>query len=266
MSRSLLRVLVGVVVACVFSVLSAREAAAASPAPAWCGEGTEALPSDVCYIDGRGAAGRRTLVIWLHGVIAKDSNWSQNHEKMLGRMAKATGIEMLFPKGVTGESLVGWPGTAESQAKNEEALIAQWMTAKALLEKRENRTFDETFIFGFSSGAYFASSLAMRGRVDVDGYAVLAGGQPMAAAATPTTHFAPVYVGVCANDKTTATHSRAFAGSLAAASIPRMVSEQPVGHDVSAMHFIGALAYLRSKQIARIWHPSASATVSLSTR
>lgn len=245
MSRSLLRVLVGVV-ACVFAIaLSAREAAAA-PAPAWCGEGTEALPSDVCYIDGRGAAGRRTLVIWLHGVIAKDSNWSQNHEKMLSRMAKQTGIEMLFPKGVTGDSLVAWPGTAKSQAENEEALIAQWMTAKALLEKRDGKAFDETFIFGFSSGAYFASSLAMRGRVDVDGYAVMAGGQPMAAG-TPVAHFAPVYVGVCANDKTTATHSRAFAGSLAAAAIPRMVSEQPVGHDVSGAHFVGALAYLRSK-------------------
>lgn len=219
----------------------------ATTPPAWCGDGFEALPSDVCYIDGRGASGRRTLVIWLHGVIAKDSNWSHNHEKMLSRVAKETGIEMLFPKGVLGESLYAWPGTAEAQAKNEEALIDQWMKAKAVLEKRENKTFDETFIFGFSSGAYFASSLAMRGRVDVDGYAVLAGGQPMAAPPAPTAHFAPVFVGVCANDTTTASHSRAFAGSLAAAGIPRRVIEQNVGHDVSGAHFVGALAFLRSR-------------------
>jgi predicted esterase len=245
MSRSLLRVLVGVVVACVFVVLSAREAKAA---PSWCGEGFEALPSDVCYIDGRGTAGRRTLVIWLHGVIAKDSDWSHNHEKMLSRMAKATGIEMLFPKGVVGKQLVAWPGTAEAQANEEAALIEQWMAAKAALEKRDNKKFDETFIFGFSSGAYFASSLAMRGRVGgVDGYAVFAGGQPGAKTADANANIAPVYVGVCANDKTTATHSRAFAASLAAAGIPRMVSEQAVGHDVSAAHFVGALAYLRSK-------------------
>jgi predicted esterase len=245
MSRSLLRVLVGVVVACVFVVLSAREAKAA---PSWCGEGFEALPSDVCYIDGRGTAGRRTLVIWLHGVIAKDSDWSHNHEKMLSRMAKATGIEMLFPKGVVGKQLVAWPGTAEAQANDEAALIEQWMTAKAELEKRDGKAFDETFIFGFSSGAYFASSLAMRGRVGgVDGYAVFAGGQPGAKTADANAHMAAVYVGVCANDKTTATHSRAFAASLAAAGIPRMVSEQAVGHDVSPAHFLGALAYLRSK-------------------
>ncbi|MBX3226513.1 MAG: hypothetical protein KIT84_32370 [Labilithrix sp.] len=240
-------------VACVLVAVAPRTAKAeavrakAPAAHAWCGEGTEALPSDVCYIDGRGTSGRRTLVIWLHGVIAKDTNWSHNHEKMLARVAKATGIEMLFPKGVLGDKLYAWPGTAEAQAKNEAALIEQWMTAKALLEKRDDKKFDETFIFGFSSGAYFASSLAMRGRADVDGYAVFAGGQPMAKAATPAARFAPVYVGVCANDSTTVTHSRAFASSLAAAGIPRMVSEQKVGHDLSPTHFLGALAFLRSK-------------------
>lgn len=251
---SILRVLVGLVVACVLVGVSPREARAEAKgaktkaATSWCADGFEAMPSDVCYIDGRGKTGRRTLVIWLHGVIGKDTNWSHNHEKMLARVAKATGIEVLFPKGVLGDTMYAWPGTAESQAKNEAGLIAQWMTAKAMLEKREDKSFDETFIFGFSSGAYFASSLAMRGRVDVDGYATFAGGQAQAAASAPATHFAPVYVGVCTADATTVSHSRAFAGSLAAAGIPRMVSEQNVGHDLSPTHFLGALAYLRSKK------------------
>src|SRR6201999_802608 len=103
------------------------------------------------------------------------------------------------------------------QAEHEEALIEQWMTSKTILEQRENKRFDNVFIFGFSSGAYFASSLAMRGRVDVNGYAVLCGGQPMQPAQTPAAHFAPVFVGVCAEDETTAAHSRTYAGSLAAA-------------------------------------------------
>ena len=243
-TRSVLRVLVGVLAACIL-FFAAREAEAA---PAWCGEGFEALPSDVCYIDGRGKAERKTLVIWLHGVIANDSNWSHNHEKMLSRVAKATNIEMLFPKGIRGEQVYAWPGTKDAQEKHEAALIEQWMTAKTVLEKRDNKSFDEVFVFGFSSGAYFTSSLAMRGRVNVDGYAVFAGGQSQAATATPIAHFAPVFVGVCANDSTTATHSRAFAGSLAAAGIPRMISEQSVGHDLSPAHFIQALAFLRAKK------------------
>jgi hypothetical protein len=67
---------------------------------------------------------------------------------------------------------------------------------------------------------------------------------------TPVVRFAPVYVGVCANDSTSEAHSRAFAASLSAARIPRMVSAQQVGHDLSEAHFAGALAFLRNKRKA----------------
>jgi predicted esterase len=225
-----------------------------APSP-WCGEGVETVHGDTCYLDGRGGTeagvARRTLVIWLHGVIGKNTNWSHDHEKMLLRMAKAAGIEVLFPKGVLAGSVYAWPGTLESQTENEEALIEQWMIAKDILAKREKKPFDETFIFGFSSGAYFASSLALRGRVDVDGYAVFAGGQAMPAAAAPTTRFAPVFVGICEDDPTgTAAHGRAFASSLAAAGIPFRVSEEAVGHDLSPTQFTSALAFLRQRAAA----------------
>ena len=153
---------------------------------------------------------------------------------------------MIFPKGILADSVWAWPGTTESQERNEEALIEQWMIAKDKLEKREHDPYDETFIFGFSSGAYFASSLAMRGRVDVDGYAVFAGGQAMPAAPEPYTHFAPVFVGICDDDPTgTANHARAFTSSLAAAGIPFRASEENIGHDLSPTQFTSALAFLR---------------------
>jgi predicted esterase len=224
---------------------------------AWCGAESETLPGDVCYVDGRTKGARRTLVIWLHGVIPTNTTWSWNHQHMLRRVAKQHGIELLFPRGVAGKGLYGWPGTPKAQEESEQALIDQWMGAKERLEQRENRPFDEVYIFGFSSGAYFASSLAMRGRVNVDGYAVFAGGQPMAAPSEHPAHSAPVFVGVCANDRTTAAHSRAFAGSLAAAGISRMVSEQKIGHDLSEVHFAQALAYLRGKAASVAATPSA---------
>jgi predicted esterase len=99
---------------------------------------------------------------------------------------------------------------------------------------------------GFSSGAYFASSLAMRGRLDdVDGYAVFAGGQSLGGKPAVNHHFVPVFVGVCADDPSTAGHSRAFAGALAANGISRSVLEQHVGHGLSHVHFNSALTYLR---------------------
>jgi predicted esterase len=231
-------------------VLGAPALAEAKEAPAWCGPGFDALPGDVCHIDGRKSkdSARRTLVIWLHGVIALNTDWSQQHQKMLARVAKYNEVEVIFPKGLPSDGNVyAWPGTRDSQEKNEQALIDQWMAAKKVLEDREHKTFDEVYVFGFSSGAYFASSLAMRGRLAVDGYATFCGGQPMPASASPVEKFSPTFVGVCADDKTTASHSRAFAGSLAAAGIPRMVSEQHVGHGVSEVHFAQAISFLHGK-------------------
>jgi predicted esterase len=241
-------VLIATVVAFVLLALpTAAHAEEKAPNKAWCGAEAETLAGDVCYVDGRVKGVRRTLVIWLHGVIPTNTTWSWNHQHMLRRVAKQHGIELLFPRGVAVKELYAWPGTPKAQEEGEQALIDQWMGAKDVLEKRENRSFDEVFIFGFSSGAYFASSLAMRGRVNVDGYGVFAGGQPMTAPSGQAVHSAPVFVGVCANDRTTASHSRGFAGSLAAAGIPRMVSEQKVGHDLSEIHFAQALSYLHGK-------------------
>src|SRR6187401_3637863 len=99
-----LRLLIAALIACsLLSMPTSAKADAAIPATttaarSWCGPGFETLPGDVCYIDGRTKAPRRTLVIWLHGVIAKNTNWSWNHERMLQRVAKASGIEMLFPR------------------------------------------------------------------------------------------------------------------------------------------------------------------------
>lgn len=229
-----------------------QPAKASGPSP-WCAPEVETLPGNVCYLDGNSKnASRRTLVIFLHGAIAKNTNWSQNHERMMLRVAKATNIEILFPQSPLTEAGYVWPGSLEKQQAVEQELIDGWMAAKKLVEKRDGRPFDDVFVMGFSSGAYFASSLAMRGRLDVDGYAMFAGGQPMPARATPIERFAPVFVGVCANDQTTAAHSRAFFGSLRAAGIPSAVNEQPAGHGVDAVHFNSALAFLRHKNKTRL--------------
>jgi predicted esterase len=234
----------------------ASAAAKSAKQEAWCAPEIESLPGDVCYLDGtKGTAksSRRTLVIFLHGAIAKNTTWSWNHERMILRVAKYHGVEVLFPKSPLTDGGYVWPGKLDEQKQTEQALIDNWMAAKAALEKRDGRSFDEVFVMGFSSGAYFTSSLAMRGRVDADGYAVFAGGQSQAPVANPVERFSAVFVGVCAQDSTgTAVHSRAFAGSLASASIPRMVSEQPVGHGLSEVHFAQALTYLRSMNKPRV--------------
>ena len=222
----------------------------------WCAPEIESLPGDVCYLDGtkgKAKTSRKTLVIFLHGAIAKNTTWSWNHERMMTRLANYHGVEIVFPKSPLADVGYVWPGKLEEQKAQEQALIDNWMSAKALLEKRDGKSFDEVFVMGFSSGAYFTSSLAARGRVDADGYAVFAGGQSQAPVASPVARFAPVFVGACTKDSTgTAAHSLAFAGSLTAANIPRMYSEQPVGHGLSEVHFAQALSYLRNMQKPKV--------------
>lgn len=211
---------------------------------AWCNDEVETLPNGLCYINGGQKDGRRTLVVFLHGAIAKDVDWQWLQERALTRQAKQSHFEAVFAKAPLGAGGYVWPGTASAQEASEQELIDGWNTARTFLEKRNERPYDDVFLMGFSSGAYFVSSLALRGRVKFDGYATFAGGAGGQAA--PDVPFkAPVYVGVCADDRQTANHSRAFGGALAARAWPSRVDEQNVGHMFSDIHVAHAITYLR---------------------
>lgn len=222
------------------------------PVP-WCSEETETLPNGLCYIDGRpkdaSLEDRRTLVIFLHGAIAKDVDWQWLQERALTRQAKQSKFEAIFARAPLGPGGYVWPGTKAAQEASEQELIDGWMEARAYLEKRNGRPYDEVFLMGFSSGAYFISSLALRGRVDVDGYAVFAGGAG-GIARPDVTNKVPVFVGVCAEDSQTAKHSRGFGAALAARGWPHRVDEQRVGHMFADVHVAHAVSWLR-KQVRK---------------
>jgi predicted esterase len=219
----------------------------------WCNDGeTETLPNGLCYINGGQKEGRRTLVVFLHGAIAKDVDWQWLQARALTRQAKQSKFDAVFARAPLGPGGYVWPGSAGAQQSSESELIEGWTEARAFLERRSDRRYDEVFLMGFSSGAYFVSSLALRSRVKFDGYAVFAGGAGWGApssssdASSSDAIRAPVYVGVCADDRQTANHSRAFGGVLAAKGWPHRVDEQRVGHMFSDVHVAHALTYLRS--------------------
>lgn len=221
-----------------------RAPKAAGPLP-WCAEELETLPNGLCHVDGGQRDDRRTLVVFLHGAIAKDVDWQWLQQRALTRQAKQSKFEAVFARAPLGPSGFVWPGTAAAQATSEQELIDGWREARAFLEKRSGKPYDEVFLMGFSSGAYFVSSLALRGRAAFDGYATFAGGSAGWRAAGDVGTKAPVYVGVCAADRQTAGHSRAFGAALAARGWPHRVDEQRVGHMFSDVHVAHALTYLR---------------------
>lgn len=221
----------------------------AAPAPAsWCAPEVESLGNGVCHIDGR-KEGRRTLVIFLHGLIARNTTWQWTQHRAMARNAKNLGFAVIMPTappvGPGGSGGYAWPGAPS--AETEQALVDTWSAARRTLEARNGQPFDEVFVMGFSSGAYYASSLALRGRLDVNGYAVFAGG----AASSPPGHEvqrrAPIFVGVCARNPETAVGARALGASLAAWKWPSAVDEQPIGHMFGDVHVAHALRYLRGR-------------------
>jgi predicted esterase len=163
---------------------AAPPAASAPLAPSpWCAPDLVTLPGDVCaHVPGKEANGPRTLVIFLHGVILPDSGWQWAQQRGAARMGAAHGFSVIMPRGRRGIGPKGmedwwtWPTSAAAQKTLEDALVNEWNAARAELEKRSGKPFERVFVFGFSNGAYYATSLAMRGRLPVDGYAVFAGG------------------------------------------------------------------------------------------
>ena len=197
------------------SLLPVAPAAADEPAPAataspssttpasWCAPELEALPNDICaFVPPKDGA--RTLIIFLHGVIQPDTTWQWAQQRAASRAAARHGFTLIAPRGRRGigpksmEDWWTWPTAAAAQKTHEDALITEWNAARAELEKRAGKPFDRVFLFGFSNGAYYAASLAVRDRIQVDGYAVFAGGsgaKHLKQAGARTTRRAPIYVG-----------------------------------------------------------------------
>jgi predicted esterase len=228
----------------------AADLPARGPKP-WCAPEVTELSDHVCYFDGGTPEdGRRTLVIYLHGMLATTPGFQYLQQRAMALHAKKHGFTVLLPTSPLVDGGYIWPGSAESQKKQEAVIALGIEEARRKLEKKVGHRFDEAFVVGFSSGAYYASSLALRGVLDVDGYIVLAGGSSWARPIEAPAKRAPIFVGVSAADAATAPHSRAFAGSLAQIGWPYRVEERSAGHMVDWTFMAHGIAWLRSRTAA----------------
>jgi predicted esterase len=238
----------------------ASAAATAMPTPAsqaWCAPDLETLAGDVCHVDVAPKDGRRTLVIFLHGVIQPDSGWQWQQQRGIARAAKRLGFSAIMPRGRRG---IGppkmtdwwtWPTSHVAQEQVEAELIEEWGRARATLEARAGKPFDEVFVFGFSNGAYYATSLAVRGRSFADGYAAFAGGAGPkhirnAAKRAPAASRKPFFLAIAGKDKTTVRGAKQLAELLRSTRWPHKSESLPVGHAVADAHLKHALDFLRA--------------------
>jgi predicted esterase len=224
---------------------------------AWCPDGIETLPGPICAVlpDDVRDDTAPTLVIFLHGVTVVGSGWQIALIQGLERYARHQHFALLAPRAPRNLSkdekaeVYAWR-TSRLGAEGEAALLDGWMQAKATLEQRMGRPFAKVFVMGFSSGAYYVSSLALRGRLQVDGYAAFAGGSaPVSRSAlSHVSPRVPIFVGYGLKDRAGSRDARGLVGALRAARWKyREMAVAKAGHTITTGQFTGALAFLRDQ-------------------
>jgi len=226
------------------------------PDDPWCPEGVETLAGSVCAVvpDSLPESVPRTLVIFLHGVVQPGSGWQHNPIRGMGAAAKRLGFVLLAPRGRRGVARAemndywAWPTGSAGQQRYESEVIEEWMAARRALEERSGEKFGKVYVFGFSSGAYYASSLALRGRLPIDGYAVFAGGaapysRPMMSHVRLRP---PMFVGYGLKDRSALKDCKKLAAALRALRWKhREMAVAKAGHTITDAQLREAIAFLR---------------------
>ncbi len=247
-------------VAAVVLAMSSLVTPASAEAPkTWCAPELAELSDHVCYFDGGTPAdGRRTLVIYLHGALATRPGFAYMQQRAMVLHAQKHAFTVVIPTGPSDGVGYVWPSSATDVKDKEPAILAGIQKARGGVEQRVGHPFDETFVVGFSSGAYYGSSLAIRSALDVDGFIVLAGGSSWAQRGEASGKIAkPVFVGVSAADPLSASHSRGLAGALNGMGWPYRVEERRVGHGVDWTFMAHGITWLREERDrSRPGHPT----------
>ena len=250
-------------------LLVAAPASAGAPNQnAWCAPELDVLSDSACvYLPERAttrasaARAPRTLILFLHSLVPVGSTWQWEQQRTMLRVAKANGFALLMPRGRRGigpgrlPDTWAWPTSASAQQELEDELIAEWTSARAELERRHAARFERLYVFGFSNGAYYTSSLALRGRLEeADGYAAFsggAGGKYASVLGSRTSRRAPIFIGYGTRDPA---HNdmRTLDKTLSLLGWRHRAKAEDVGHTVTDTQLRFAIAYLSSAHPAQV--------------
>jgi len=239
-----------VAILCTLPIASAARA----EGRAWCAPELETLSDGMCFYAPPEAATTEhpTLVLFLHSLVAVKSDWQWEQQRVLTKAAERHGFSVLMPRGRTGlgprraGDVWAWPTSPATQAEVEAELVAEWLAARKAIEARNGRRFERLLVFGFSNGAYYASTLALRDRLEADGYGVFAGGSGGKYASvlgSRTTHRAPIFVGYGTKDPAWPDMA-SLAETLKKLGWRHQLKAEPVGHLVTEAQLAAAVRFL----------------------
>lgn len=235
------------------------EPAAPKSVPPWCVDGTTVLDEGMCYFEPASADGAEagaetpsTLIVFLHSLVRANSDWQYEQQRLMLRTASAMNVALLMPRGRAGigpgqdPRTVAWPGSPRTQEQYEAAMLAEWDRARVAVETKRGQRFSRLLIFGFSNGAYYATTLAVRQRYPADGYGLFAGGTGSKynrLLASRSGARVPVFVGYGTKDPA-AGDMRSLARMLGDLGWPHQVKPANIGHWVSDAQLQSAIRFL----------------------
>lgn len=212
----------------------------------------DALDDETCFVLPQTDAGERRLLIYLHGIVPPQAKSDQKRlvETVVMSAATRAGYAAMIPRGRRGigpgfaKDWWAWPTTSSDYAKYAKQMIASFLERRTALEAIAGGRFKRTYLAGSSNGAYFATSIALRGAMDIDGFGAMSGGSgagtlPSALAALPARAF---YVGIPTYDTTNA-DGKTLAALLDATKWPHKVAEHPLGHGAKEIYLDEAFAF-----------------------
>jgi len=178
--------------AALLALLAATRQAVAESAPSseaprtvLCAPPLTELPGQACAFEpapAKKSAEPNVLVIFLHGLMSNTPEARHDWQLYVHSMAKQHGFALLVPHGRPGigpgrnPQILAWPTSEKMRAAHEDAVLQTWQAAQASFEQQRGAKFERTYVFGFSNGAYYATSLLVRAKLKIQGYAMFGGG------------------------------------------------------------------------------------------
>jgi predicted esterase len=219
----------------------------------WCTDAVSTLDEETCYVLPEQPT--RTLLVYLHGVVppTPESHQKTNLHNVVANASKRAGVVALLPRGKQGlapkriSSWWGWPTNAGNYSKHAAAMVAGIADKRRKLEEVVGVQFSRVYVAGSSSGAYFASALALRGGIEADGFGVMSGGSGAATPELPKLAKKPFYIGFGEGD-TVAESAKALGEVLRHAGWPVRVAGHRVGHGAKEVYLDEAFAFWREHE------------------
>lgn len=232
----------------------AQVATDADAGSGWCLEGFSDLGDGNCYLVPETVREPKSLLVYLHGVIAPYGDTQRIVQGIVANNARSRGYVAYMPRGRRGlgppptQDWWSWPTTSENHRRHAATMVSQWGDAKRSLEQLTGGPFLRTYLAGSSNGAFFATVLALNGEFEADGYGAMSGGSRAGRSIQRirARNRAPFYVGYGIHDDLKP-HPISLGELLEQAGWPHRVSVHPTGHGAREVYLDEAFDFWQGR-------------------